>query len=63
MAQAVKRLTLDFSSGRDLTVPEFEPRIGLLADSSEAAWASLCLPFSLPLPHLFSLSLSLSQNK
>ena len=28
MAQSVKRPTLDFGSGHDLTVCEFEPRIG-----------------------------------
>ena len=63
MAQLVKHLTLDLGSGRDLTAPEFEPRIGLLADISEAAWASLSLPFSLSLPHLFSFSLSLKISK
>ena len=35
VAQLVKRLTLDFGSGHDLTLREFEPRIGLHADSSE----------------------------
>ena len=29
MAQEVKHLTLDFSSGRDLTVCEMEPLVGL----------------------------------
>ena len=29
VAQSVKRLTLDFSSGHDLTVSEFEPYIRL----------------------------------
>ena len=28
VAQLVKRLTLDFNSGHDLTVHEFEPRFG-----------------------------------
>ena len=37
MAQSVKRLTLDFGSGHDLTVYEFEPRIGLRVDSMEPA--------------------------
>ena len=55
MAPLVARLTLDFSSGRHLTVREFEPRLGLCPDSVEPAWDSLSAP---PL-----LSLSLSQNK
>ena len=29
MAQSVKRLTLDFGSGRDVTVGEFEPCVAL----------------------------------
>ena len=29
VAQSVKRLTLDFGSGHNLTVHEFEPRVGL----------------------------------
>ena len=34
MAQLVKGLTLDFSSGHDLTVCEIEPRLGsVLTDS------------------------------
>ena len=33
--QSVKRLTLDFSLGHDRTVCEFEPHIGLCADSAE----------------------------
>ena len=37
MAQLVKHLTLNFGSGHDLTVCEMEPRIGLCADSAEAA--------------------------
>ena len=49
VAQSVKRLILGFSSGRDLTVREFEPRIGLSADGVEAAWDSLSFPLSLSL--------------
>ena len=48
MAQLVKRLTLDFSSGHDLMVCEIEPPIG--ADSVEPAWDSLSLRLSLPFP-------------
>ena len=60
MVQSVKHLTLDFSSGlsssHDLTVHE----VGLLADSAEAAWDSLCAPPLLMLVITLSLSLSLS---
>ena len=48
MAQSIKCLTLDFGSGRDLMVHEFEAHIGLHAGSVEPAWNSLFL--SLPLP-------------
>ena len=41
VAQSVQRLTLDFSSGHDLTVHEIEPHVGLQADSAESAWDSL----------------------
>ena len=41
MARSGKRLTLDLSSGHDLTVCEFEPRVGLCADSVEPAWDSV----------------------
>ena len=51
MAQLVKHLTLDFSSGHGLIVCEFEPHVQLCADSEEPAWDSLspslsALPFS-----------------
>ena len=36
-AQSVKWLTLDFDSGHDLTVCEFETCVGLYADSVEPA--------------------------
>ena len=45
---SVKRLTLDFGSGHDLTVLEIEPHIGVGADSAEPAWDSLSFPLSLP---------------
>ena len=54
MAQSVEDPTLDFGLGRDLTVREFEPRVGLYT-----VRFSLSLPLSLPFP----CSLSLSQNK
>ena len=55
--QSVKHPTLGFSSGHDLTVVEFEPRIGLCAGGAEPAWDSLSPSPSAPPP------LSLSQNK
>ena len=55
MAQSVKHLTLDLSSGHDLIVRGIEPHVGLCADSSEPAWDSLSL--SAP-----ALSLSLSPS-
>ena len=56
-------LTLDFSSGHDLTVHEFEPCVRLCADSVEPAWDSLSLSLSLSAPPLLILSLSLKLNK
>ena len=41
MAQSVKRPPLDFGSGHDLRVREFEPYVGLPADSAEPAWDPL----------------------
>ena len=58
VAQSVKQPTLGFGSDHDLTVCELEPHVGLCADSKESAW-----DFSLSLPGLLSLSLSLSLNK
>ena len=43
-AQLVKHLTLDFGSGHDLTVCEFEPRIGLPAVSTEPNFDPLSPP-------------------
>ena len=43
-AQSVKRLTLDFGSGHDLTVHGNKPHVGLCADSSGTAWDFLFLP-------------------
>ena len=60
LAQSLKQPTLDFGSGRDLTVREFEPHIGLCAHSVSLL-GILCLPVSLPLPA--SLSLALKMNK
>ena len=63
VAQSVKHLTLDFGSGHDLTVHEFEPHI--YADSAKPAWDSLSLPLCPSPAHSFarSLSLSLKINK
>ena len=59
MAQLVEHLTLDFSSGCDTAVCEFEPHIRLCIDSAD--YDSLSLPPSLPFP--CSGSHSLSRNK
>ena len=58
VAQLVKHPTLGFSLGHDLMVHEFEPCVGLCADSSEPEACSLSLCPS-PTP---TLSLSL-KNK
>ena len=59
---SVKRLTLAFGSGHDLTVCEFELPIGLCADSPEPAWdsLSLCLSLCLFSAHARGFSVSLS---
>ena len=49
VAQLVKRPTLGFGSGHDLTVRKFKPRVGLCADSAEPAWDPLSLSLLLPL--------------
>ena len=46
MAQSVKHSTLDFGSGHDLPVREFEPCIRLCADGMEPAWDSVSPPLS-----------------
>ena len=56
VAQSVKPPALDFGSGPDLTVCEFEPHIGICADSVEPAWDSLSLA---PLPFFCTLSLKI----
>ena len=55
MAQSVKRLILDFSSGRDLTVYEIELQVGFHADSVGPASDFLSFSLSLPLPRLLCL--------
>ena len=62
MAQSAKRPTLDFGSGHDLMVCEFEPYVGLCADSVGPAWGSLSSSLSLPFP-LLMLSLCFKINK
>ena len=42
VAQSVKWLTIDFGSGHDLTVWEFEPRVGLHADNQVHGWPPNC---------------------
>ena len=58
MAQSVKRLTLGFGSGHDLTVGEFKLQA---PDSVEPAWGSLSP--SLSASPLLVLAVSLKMNK
>ena len=57
MVQLLKRLTLDFGSGHDLMVLEFEPRFGVCAQSVDPARDSYPYPAH---DHFLSLSHSLS---
>ena len=50
-------------SGQDLTVCEFEPCVGIGADSSEPALDSVSPSLSVPLLLMLCLSLSLSLSK
>ena len=50
VAQSVKHPTLDFGSGHDLTVCEFEPHVGLCTDNVQSLLGILSLSFSLSLP-------------
>ena len=54
MAQLVKHWTLDFGSGHDLTIGEFEPHVELCTDSVEPIWDSP----SLSAPPLLECTLS-----
>ena len=70
VAQSVKRPTLGFGSGHDLTASwvkfeshgsrlrEFESHIRLCAGSMEPAWDSLDFPLTAPPQLMLSLSLS-----
>ena len=53
------------AQGHDLAVREFEPRVGLRADSSEpgAALDSVSPSLSVPPPLMLCLSLSLKKKK
>ena len=62
VAQSVKCPTLDFGSGHDLAVCEFEPLVGLRAGTVESAWVSLSPSVSAPPTFSLSLSLFLSQK-
>ena len=65
--QLVKHPTLDFGSGQDLMVCEFEPLAGLCTESTEPAWdflfSSLPAPPSFVHVRTFMLSLFLSLSK
>ena len=52
----LSRLSIDFSSGHDLTVGGFEPGVGLWAESSSLETASECVS-SIPSPLALCLSL------
>ena len=60
VAQLIKHLTLDFSSGHDLMVHGFKSHIRLCADSVGPAWDFLSPFLSAPLLLVLSLSLCLS---
>ena len=60
MAQSVKCLTLDFGSGYDLTVCEFEPHMGLCTDSMEPAWDSLSPSLCPSSAHALAVSLKIN---
>ena len=58
VAQSVEPLTLDLSSGHDLTVCGIKPCVRLCTDSTEPAWDSLppslsALPLLMHMPSLF----------
>ena len=59
MAQSIKYLTPNFTSGHDLKVREFEPHIGLCTDSAVQAQDVV----SLPLPHSCTLTLKINLRK
>ena len=68
MAQSVKRLTLVFDSGHDLTVHEFKPCVEphvrfYAAVGVEPTWGSLSPSFSAPPSLSLALSLSFSLSK
>ena len=64
VAQSVKRPTLDFGSGHDLSwLGELELHVGLCADGTEPAWDSVRLPLSLCSSPQLMLILSLKINK
>ena len=65
VAQFVKRPTLHFGSGHDLTVPETQPSVRLPAGHAVCLGFSLALPLpcSLPLARAPSLCVSLSKKE
>ena len=63
MAQSVKHPTLDFGSGHDVMVCEFESYVRHCADSLESAWDSLSASPVLMVTVAHSFSHSLSKNK
>ena len=55
VVQSIKRLTLDFGSGHDLTDHEFKPRVGFTAVDTEPALDPLSPSLSAPPALAFSL--------
>ena len=62
MAQLVKHLTLDFSSGHDLSVYKLEPHIEFFADSEEPAWDSVSASLSAPPPPVLCFSQNINKK-
>ena len=62
MGSAVKHPTLGFRSGHDLTVHEFDPQVGLYADTVEPVSDSVSPSLSAPFPLAVYLSLKNKQT-
>ena len=58
VTQSLEHQTLDFGSGHDFTVPEFEPQIRLCVDSAEPAWDLLSPSLCSSPAHLLSININ-----
>ena len=63
MAQLVNRLTLDFGSGHDLLVCQFEPPASGSLLTAQSLFGIPSLPLSAPPPLAFYRSLKINKNK